>query len=267
METRQNKTLLRKNISKFLLKKGFCSRLKSVEGSSTLIDSRFSELLLCSISDFSKNGSFHIQWLKKVLLNIDRIWFRNELFDIVTYLYGGMTIDSNVNEPSVAGYVMEGEDDISFFINQQLVKDLFKRNESGYHSGGLICKNRLTCILHIILHEMVHVALSVCERLGKHKELRHHGKTFLNIVKNMFGHTESQHGLIPGLDHNFSLEEIKKRLRVGQHVNIFIVDKWIPVVVVKSHKKRADVITLDEHKTPYSVHMGLIKIPLQNETN
>jgi hypothetical protein len=239
----------------------FCSNLIHVKAlSDEQRKNKLKTLTTYSKKHFPTSGDFHLKWLKKILIKIDQLWFESELFTKITEVYGGMTLYTSIKEERIAGYVLESKDRISFHINRDLFMELFSNGDKGYHSGGLVCKDRLTCLLHVLLHEMVHVCLSLCDRLKLHKDVRHHGKVFSNITKHLFGHTDSKHGLIPGLDHTHDLESIKKNLKVGQNVKIYLNESWIPVKIVKKSRIRADVESLDGKKTRYSVHAGLIKI-------
>ena len=135
-----------------------------------------------------------------VLLKIDELWFENEVFPMATQMYGGVGIYISINEPKFSGYIEESRDSISFHINRNLVMNLFTQGDTGYHSGGLLCKDRLTCLLHVMVHETVHIALTICDRLKLHDDTKHHGKVFQRITNRLFGHTDSKHGSYFGVE-------------------------------------------------------------------
>jgi len=221
---------------------------------------RFEILYDFSKKNFPENGKFTVYWLKNVLLKIDKLWFEDKLFKLVTEIYGGIHLHLSVKESNIAGYILQenNDRDIAFYINQQLFIDLFSDNKRhGYHSGGLVCKTRLVCLLHVIVHETVHIALSLCEKQGHHDDKRHHGKVFSRITKEMFNHQDQKHGLIKGLNHEHDIDYIKKNIKVGQRVHIFHGD-WIPATIDKIGRKKVFVTADDGHK--YAVHAGLINI-------
>jgi hypothetical protein len=210
-----------------------------------------------SLTTFARKGKVTLQRIEPIFKMIDKLWFDGELIPKLTKVYGGINVHVNIDKTVVAGYVIESAGGIDLFLNSELFDSLFKNGETGYHTGGLLCTDKLICLLHVLLHETVHVVLTLCESMGKYKDVRHHGKDFDRITNHLFGHTDSKHGLIVGLNHAYDLDTIKNSIRVGQKVNIFLDFRFVEGKVTKRGKSRVDI---DTGKDVYSVHMGLVKI-------
>lgn len=209
----------------------------------------------------SNHGCFTLEWLRDVLRKIDELWYNCNLMKEVTKVYGGLYIHSVIDEIKVAGYVMESDDRKSIYLrmNRNLFHSLFNNNENGYHSGGLLCKNKLNCFLHVLLHETVHIVLTLCDRTGHRKEGRDHGKDFNRIVKNLFGQTDAKHGLIQGYDQYHDLVYIKQQLQPGKPIQVFIDGDWLSGHVKQKKTKWVDVEC--DNGESYTVHAGLIRLP------
>jgi len=210
---------------------------------------------------FPKNGCFTMQWLSDVIGEIDTLWYEGKMLPSLYAAYGGLHLYVDAPEERVAGYVLEAGDksSISLHMNRDLFAALFRKEERGYHSGGLLCQDRLICFLHVLLHETVHLILTFCDKLGYRPDIRDHGKEFNQIVKNLFGQTDPQHGLIPGYEAFHDLQTIRKNLKKGSKVEVFIDGLWIPGTVTKKGYKW---VTVDCGKPGFfTLHTGLIRLP------
>lgn len=205
------------------------------------------------------------KWVHKILAKIDKLWYGNKLMKKVIQEYKKLHIELFIAEEEVSGYVLEVDrKTLGLYLNKDLFDSLFrdeKRKVEGYHVGGLLFKNSLSCLLHVILHETVHIVLTVCEKMGKYVDKNHHGEDFQRITKHLFGHTNSKHGLILGLDHMFDLDTIIKSIQVGDNIKIWISKRWVKgkVKLIKNQTALVEV-KINKKKEQYSVDMGLIKI-------
>lgn len=180
--------------------KQWCSALLNKTFSPAEIAAKFSDLEQFARASWPEDGMFSMEWLAAVMQRIDKLWYDGYLLPKIYATYGGLHLYVDSEHERVAGYVEETADkeSLSLHMNRSLFASLFTKQERGYHSGGLLCEDRLVCMLHVILHESVHLALTLCDKLGHRADIRDHGKEFNRIVKNMFGQTDPQHGLIPG---------------------------------------------------------------------
>lgn len=242
------------------LPKTWCRQLLTRRLSAPQIDAKLDALYKFARQSFPESGCFTLDWLADVLVHIDKSWFDGVVLPGVYHAYGGLHLYLDDSEERVAGYIKETGDKktVSMHMNRDLFVSLFKQNEEGYHSGGLLCRDRMVCALHVILHEFVHLALTLCDKLGYRPDIRDHGKEFNRIVKNLFGHTDPQHGLIPGYEQFHDLETIRSRLKPGLEVDVFIEGEWVPAKVTKKGKKWVNVSTEDGRNL--TVHAGLIRI-------
>lgn len=225
------------------------------------IQERFDELESFARGSFPETGCFNMNWLRQVIEKIDELWYEGKMLPDLYRVYGGLHLYVDSPEERVAGYVMETADgkSISLHMNRDLFASLFKKQERGYHSGGLLCEDRLVCLLHVILHESVHLILTACDRQGFRPDIRDHGKEFNKIVKNLFGQTDPQHGLIPGYEQFHDLNTIRNSLKPGTKVEVFLDGGWYPCMVRKKGYKWVEVETRPE--VSYTVHAGLLRLP------
>lgn len=224
------------------------------------IQTKFTELERFARKTFPETGCVDLPWLGRVIRKIDKLWYDDRLIESLDQVYGGLELTVTVNDPKVAGYVWESEDGshISLHMNRDLFAALFGANEHGYHSGGLLCRDKLVCMLHVLLHETVHLVLTLCDRLNLRPDVRHHGKDFNQIVKNLFGQTDSQHGFLPGYNQYHSMEELRELIRPGLHVEILLEGQWQPAVVEVKGRKFATVSCKTRR---YKVNHGLLRVP------
>jgi len=223
------------------------------------IDHRFQTLKKFAQSQFPEHGDFPLHWLGEVVTKIDELWYHKLLVKGLTQVYGGLNLIVDPIETRVAGYVVESNNGtkITLSMNKELFMELFVQGQQGFHSGGLLCKERLVCFLHVLLHETVHLILTMYERTGFRIDERDHGKDFNVIIFNLFGQTDSRHGLIPGFKQYHDLATLQKLIKKGCKVEVFVEGQWTKGVVQKKGYKWVNVICNKEH---YRVHTGLIRI-------
>lgn len=224
------------------------------------IKTKFTALERYARETFPETGCVDLAWLGAVVRKIDELWYDDRLVKSLDRVYGGVELTVTVSDPKVAGYVWESEDGshISLHMNRDLFAALFAGDEHGYHSGGLLCRDKLVCLLHVLLHETVHLVLTLCDRLNLRRDVRHHGKDFNRIVKNLFGQTDSQHGFLPGYNQYHSMEELRALLRPGLPVEMLLEGEWQPAVVKIKGRKFATVTCKTRR---YKVNHGLLRIP------
>lgn len=241
--------------------RGWCRGLLTRKFPPAEIEQKFAALSEFAKKTFPASGCFTLDWLGEVLVTIDKLWYDGKLLPGVYHAYGGLQLHLDNAETRVAGYIKETGDKktISMHMNRDLFAALFQRQEAGYHSGGLLCRDRMVCALNVILHETVHLALTLCDKLGHRPDLRDHGKEFNRIVKHLFGHTDAQHGLIPGYEQFHDLATIRQGLRPGLAVEVFVDGAWQPCRVNRKGYKWTHVTTDSGQRL--TVHAGLLRLP------
>jgi hypothetical protein len=211
---------------------------------------------------FPKNGCFSMTWLSEVIVEIDELWYKGQMLPKLDQVYGGLHLYVDAPEAKIAGYVLEKADksEISLHMNRDLFAALFQKQERGYHSGGILCEDRLICLLHVLLHETVHLILTLCDKLGYRADIRDHGKDFNKIIKNLFGQTDPQHGLIVGFEQFHDLNTIRQHIKINSLVEVFLDGQWLPAKVQRKGTKWVTVLCT-KNKQSYTVHTGLLRIP------
>jgi hypothetical protein len=233
------------------------------------------------------------RWLNSVFDEADRIWYKGQLRMFLNATYHRVVIEwvDKHSENDVAGYVKEYDqrqsivlrmnrgvfDMLSFNpsvsgrprmaqdLEEEDVKHNHSKKTSGYHAGGLVCVSRLECFLHVMLHEMLHLFLTACDKLGYLSDHDHHGRRFHRLLWNWFRQTEHQHGLMEGFANHEDLADIRSKLKRGDHVEVMIDTVWLPAKVLSRGKTEARV-SVDMTSTigkwvPTETHIGLIRYP------
>lgn len=225
-----------------------------------LVEQRLTQLYNDAKHGYPQDGCFPKPWLLNTLQSIDRLWYDNQLLEQLRSTYKRFEVHlDKVPSTEDAAFVHESSPNvIALHINRVLFNGLFRRKERGYHSGGLLCQNRLKCFLYVLLHETVHLLLTLCDRLGLHDDSKEHGQEFRKIVKRQFRQTDSQHGLIDGYDQTHSLDQIKVWCRSNDEVEVFINQRWEHGRIEKRGSKWYHVRVGD---ATFRTHVGLLRIP------
>lgn len=210
------------------------------------------------------DGHFTLKWLGEMMQKIDELWYDSKLLPALTKSYGGLIVRADVDSPSIAGYVVEAENRSKIYLhmNRSLFQELFHLKESAsYHAGGLVCKDRFTCFMDVLLHETVHLLLTFCDKVGARKEVNHHGKDFKKVIRSWFGHQEQQHGLIQGFQQTHDMDSIRAHVKPGALVQIFDRVIWVPAKVLKRGSKFvwAQELCKSRGARKFKVHIGLVR--------
>ncbi len=242
----------------------------SVETLRDLLRHKLTDKLVCekfdelkAIAQVKWKPDFSAAWLKKIVEEIDRLWYDGQLLPTLNNVYKRVDIGlgQKNRDDRIAGYVQAFDNDrsISLHMNRKLFSELeFSDEKFGYHTGGLLCKDKLVCFLHVLLHETVHLILCLCEKTQVCLETRDHGKFFTRAIWNLFRQTDSQHGLLPGYQQTSDLARLQKEVQPGVEVELFAHGKWIPVQVVKRGHKW--VYLKNQNKEAFKAHIGLIRL-------
>jgi hypothetical protein len=211
-----------------------------------------------------KGGRINLQLLWKMLADVDKMWFSGKLIPGLSDTYANVELavhDNSDGNRGIAGFVLlhrNGTIEMSF--NEPLFAGIFKKNEYGYHAGGMLCRSRFDCFMHIMLHETVHLALSLCETLGYWNDSDPHSARFQEICASFFGHTNHNHGILIGFNQTLPLAKIKDNVKVNQKVRVFVTEddgtrKFKDAVILRKGKQRAEVLLAGKKM---AVHYGLI---------
>lgn len=236
--------------------------------SPTQVRRRFGALRRFALSSIPVSGQFTQKWLTQIIAKIDELWYDGVLLPQLSRVYRGfhIRVERRLKKQRrpVAGFVEESRDGqtISLCMNAALFESLFQAREHGYHSGGLLCTNRLDCFLHVLTHETLHLLLTLADRLTGRDEHDddHHGDTFMRVVHNLFGQTHPQHGLLEGFNQYDDLATLRRRLKPGLRVELFWKRIWIPAVVVRKTPGVEDLCVRARGKE-FTVTPGLVRIP------
>jgi hypothetical protein len=220
------------------------------------IQSRFNQLEEFAQKKFPETSCFRSSFLESIVHKIDEIWYDGYLGKHTDSLWGGLQFSHKVPKHiNIAGFVKVSEMEIVFTINRDVFYHLFRKGEKGYHAGGLVCSSRLRCFLNVVAHETVHVYLAIKKRLGDIVDTDHHGEMFQTICRNIFGQLDYRHGLIPGLEHTENIEKLRKKLKIGKKVELYLDNEF-------HHGKITNIkdndITVENSKWEYKIHPGLI---------
>ncbi len=205
-------------------------------------------------------GCWNIDWLGELVRKIDDLWYEGQLLKHLEDSYGGLRLELDVESKSVAGYVVETADRkrISLHMNRDLFVELFQKRDVAYHSGGNICRTRASCFLGVLLHETMHLLVTLADKHGVQKEKSEHDQQFKAMIRNWFGQQETLHGLIPGYHAKQDIATIRKALKPGLSVEVFHDGTWHPAVVTQKGRVWHSIRLRNGSRM--EVHTGLIRL-------
>lgn len=212
---------------------------------------------------FPEDGCFSMEWFRAIIAHADELWFQHVLIKLVNEVFGGLELRfQEPEEANIAGFVYEdiARRKLSLYMNRDLFHRLFENRakKSSYHAGGRVCQDRLSCFLQVLLHELLHVVLTVMQHYGMRVDVQEHGKDFNQLVRNQFDHIESQHGLLPGFDQVLDIHQIRKRIAQGDVVDVFLNQAWHQALVLKKGTRYVTV-RLAYDKKHFKLNMGLVR--------
>lgn len=208
------------------------------------------------------------EWTADLVRKIDELWYNKRLIPDVVKQFGGIYVcaDRDCGNMTVAAFINEkvpffGKAKLELHINYAVFDSIFKKREHGYHSGGLLCRDTLTCFLHVLLHETLHIVTTVCHYAVDYDDSEEHSEEFEKALLNLFGQTDAKHGMLIGYEQFHSLHELRNSLSVGSPVEVFLgttpsKKKWYPGKIVKINDKCVHVL---HDGTVYKMHVGLIR--------
>lgn len=218
--------------------------------------------------------SFTEDWVRKLIHVIDDIWFNGIISNGIKYKYEGplrlhfdiKNLQSSPSQPVIVGYVQESNrrKHINLHMNVDLLTGLFKESlphKSGYLCGGLKCDSLIKCFIQALVHELVHVFLSILDKalLYDDSEENIHNDTFQKITKNLFGHTDIKHGFIPEIYQFQDLEQIKNSVKKGEEWFVAQIGNNPKPIKIHSFMGEDKVCSSD-----YCVNMALLRTKEEN---
>lgn len=227
------------------------------------IQAKWKRLYRRAKTDFPPDGCFSTAWLERTLNDIDRLWYHHKLCATAREVFTEFKYDTNgKSQLRIAGSItyFKSKDEVVCFLNKHLANKLFRQSEQAYLSHGLLCNDRLSCLLQIFLHESAHVVTTICERVGTRPDPEPHDKTFQRLCWNLFRHTDMRHGLIPRMDQWQTIQTLQRRVRKGSRVQVFNGRKWVPAKVLQ-RKGVFVTLTTTRHPKPFEVELGLVRLP------
>lgn len=195
-------------------------------------------------------NNLSIKDVKATFKIIDEIYFYNEISKRIKLMGAKLEFDASNRLSCTAGFCeykyKKILDEITnsyiliwnfkLTMSSKIITNLFKNNEKILKINGLKCKNRLECYINLFEHEIIHL-LMIIYCFEKSKEYGGHNKTFVNIVYNLFGHTDYKHQLLCGdaEQNEQDTSKFKDILKIGD----IIITKTI-----KGEKKEGEIINL-----------------------
>ena len=193
------------------------------------------------------------KWLYKIIKKIDEIWYQRKLIEFLKRMYAKVECEFVSDSLHIAAFVSDDDSTdgvVGLYVNKDLFAVLFKDGDTSYHAGGLVNLDNLGCLLHILLHESVHLLLSLCKKVNYRNKKEHHNQLFRRLIRTMFGHQSHKHGLIRGLNPTMDVSELCKYLHVDAEVYIFLPSER------RLAKGRVEKITYRHNEINY-VHLNL----------
>jgi hypothetical protein len=181
----------------------------------TLPQREISRRIQEQIEQFRDSYELTEAYIERVFKYIDRVWGDDILLGdckvVMEYkvYHVGVPDDLRAAAAWVAGNLL--------CVNAELLNQLFV-TEKYYYVGGIQLCDVFSVLMHVLLHEYVHVFMHYARRCGMYDWRDVHGPEFMKRIQLWYGHTDHQHSLIPGFQEN----RIMRQAEVGQKVRIFV---------------------------------------------
>jgi hypothetical protein len=222
----------------------FCNFFRSIkiekERVSKLFYTTYNELVLSGLNPNMDNYSDTD--LENMFDTIDRIYFNDILNEYIYDKRIKLTFKLNKKlTDSDAGICTLDGSNCDIEIATDLLYKPFKKGYKSQIVGGLKCYNQLECMLHVFMHEVVHLIIFVfCMDQDTEDG---HGEVFQDIIRCLFGHTDFTHDL--GIDTE-NIGVTKNDLK-GRKLISFVQDgNNIIARIEKINKTSVIAITIDK---------------------
>jgi len=219
---------------------------------------------LCGVSKEDKTYDWLTRrWCRKMMKCIDEIWCQGILFKdhkvkLRVYMSSKKRHVFDKREiTSVAAMVINEGLRQKLYVNDILFRQLFITEEY-YYIFGMMVKTRIESVLHILLHEYIHIFLNIARYYKIYHWKHDHGPEFMHKVNKWYGHTDYEVGLIPGFQSNQLMTEVK----IGDKVKVFICQKTHVIgIIIQKENNRISVtgeLFPERSKVSLKTHIGRI---------
>ncbi len=193
------------------------------------------------LATFRDHFALTEEFVAQVFTYIDRVWGQGILLDVCKVQMKYKVYHDHVPKDmqGTAAWVQANR----LSVNAVLLKQLFQ-TEKYYYVGGIRLYDVFSVLMHVLLHEYVHVFLYYARKYKVYDWRESHGPEFMKRVGQWYGHTDFQHSMIPGLQENRCL----RRVQVGDKVKVF-VDKS-HYVVGHVVEKQGDMLSVKGELCP-----------------
>ena len=173
----------------------FCNFFRSfkisTEKITTLFYTVYNQLVLSGLSPTLNNYSN--KSLDTILNIVDKVYFNNILKKYFNDKKITLTLSFNDKYTRTAGLCTKKGCNYRIQIATDIFDKPFKQGMKSQKINGLKCYNKLECILHVFIHELVHLIIFVF--CMDQNVPGGHGVSFKQITQSLFGHTDFRHNL------------------------------------------------------------------------
>lgn len=187
---------------------------------------------------------------------IDDTFFNNQITELIKKKKIELTFEVSSKLTCCAGICRKyNEKQYKLIISVPIMEKIFSNDEKRYNIGGLTCYSKIECIYHVICHELIHFINFVeCSHLVESK--RGHNGIFKQMIKNIFGHTNSYHSLHEDLD----TKETKKntffgKIKIGDIITVKNKSKIFQGHILAIGAKRVKIQTADNKQFYIPYHL------------
>lgn len=226
----------------------FCNKLLKNKNTEKVkkekTDLVYSKLLKnLNISD-PNSFSVNDKLVKETFKILDKIYFNNYITDFLVDTYSKISFKASTKLKKTAGFCkwkyyldQYGNFDYGIYeiqISKPIIDNLFSdKKVTSLKINGIHCHDKLECYINLYQHEIIHLLISIfCVKEGE--GMGGHTKTFMNLVFNLFGHTEYKHLLLSGdsVKLEKEIEFNKLNLELGDIIETKEIkgEKWIAEV-------------------------------------
>ncbi|CAK7994751.1 Hypothetical protein POVR1_LOCUS275 [uncultured virus] len=191
---------LRYPVRTFLLPENIAKKRKQIK-----------DALSCSPNFDAELPSNSVAILDQLFQLYDRVFFSSSISDLMRQKNYQLAIRYNSRLTKTGGHCKKiSSSTYDIEIATHVVLGTFRHGEKSYSSNGLLCYDRLDCLMNVFEHELVHYFIMITHGHIKGDPVyKSHGLYFQQLVKAYFGHTAFRHALLSKIEEVGKPEDFK----------------------------------------------------------
>lgn len=205
----------------------------------------------------NKNFNLNIELIKKLFLIFDTIYFKNLIQDKLYSTDIELYFKLNEGKTNYIGNVNFSNNIIELEISQYIINTLYnsKTKDNDIKIFGLKSTNIIDLLIKVMEHEITHIILLLYNKYNPSDKTGHNSQ-FINIVNNMYRHTD--------IAHDLNLIKVGMKTKDGIIFRIKNDDIYVKTDDMKVKIYKYDEITIiDKNYKPFLLYIKKLKSKLK----